>query len=174
MSTQISSAEREVIRDLIALARITHQALDDSEEFEGDDGRAHAIAAQAFDDMDEALDRLDALPDDRPGYTLGPAGKAEWALRHILEEVPAGQTTSCCAETLWKRDDNHTFMVLQLVGGQDVPRAAIDSWSDSECLAAEEWALATHLNASDNDDVDVPPMPACVQAFATRTGRGAP
>jgi len=35
-------------------------------------------------DAVEALDALEDLPDDRPGMTLGPAGKAELALRRLL------------------------------------------------------------------------------------------
>ena len=72
-----------VITDLIDLARTVNLALDDSEEMEGDNGRAHVINGQNFDDVCEALARLEALPDDKPGETMGPAQKAEWALRHL-------------------------------------------------------------------------------------------
>ena len=74
----------QVITDLIELARTTNLALDDSEEFEGGDGRTHAITGQHFDVVCEAIRRVESLPDDKPGECLGPAQKAEWALRHIL------------------------------------------------------------------------------------------
>lgn len=79
-----STAELAVIRALIALAHATFLALEDSEEFEGDHGRCHSITGQDFDDVVAALDALDELPDDRPGYTLAPYGKAQWALRGLL------------------------------------------------------------------------------------------
>lgn len=65
----------------------------------------------------------------------------------------------------WVRDDQSTFTALMLVSGHDVPREAINAWSDDECRQAEAWAFAVHLRASDNDDVEVPPMPACVAAY---------
>lgn len=79
-----STAELAVIRALIALAHATFLAFEDSEEFEGDHGRCHSIIGQDFDDVAAALDALDELPDDRPGYTLAPYGKAQWALRRLL------------------------------------------------------------------------------------------
>lgn len=92
---------RAVLQILLDLARVTHAALDDSEELAGDHGRVHAIDGQAFEDMCEQLDRLDALPDDQPGVTLGPSGKAHWALRHVLGEstdTPAqGSECANCA-----------------------------------------------------------------------------
>lgn len=75
----------QVITDLIELARRINLALDDSEEFEGSDGRTHAITAQHFDDICDAIHWLEALPDNKPGETLSPAGKAEWALRDLIE-----------------------------------------------------------------------------------------
>lgn len=75
---------RAVITMLINLARTTYHALDNSEECTGDDGRFHAIGGPEFDEMSDALDALEELPDDRPGYTLAAPGKAEWALRALL------------------------------------------------------------------------------------------
>lgn len=80
--------EVEVIMMLVDLARQVDHALDDSEEVECDGYRSHNIAGQDFDDVVEALDALEDLPDDKPGMTLGPAGKAEWALRKLLERKP--------------------------------------------------------------------------------------
>lgn len=74
------------ITDLIELARTVNLALDDSEEMEGDHGRQHVIDGQHFDDVCEALARLEALPDDKPGAAMGPSQKAQWALRGLLTE----------------------------------------------------------------------------------------
>ncbi|OQS40591.1 hypothetical protein [Chromobacterium haemolyticum] len=71
-------------RGLIALAQAVSIAMDDSEERQGDEGRVHLIDSDNFDEVCNALEALEALPDDKPGHTLGPAGKAEWALRGLL------------------------------------------------------------------------------------------
>ena len=81
---QATPDEVEVIMMLIDLARHVDHALDDSEEVECDGYRSHNIAEQDFDDVVEALAALEDLPDDKPGMTLGPSGKAEWALRRLL------------------------------------------------------------------------------------------
>lgn len=73
-----------VIQRLLDLARQVDHALDDSEEVDSGGFRSHNIAGQDFDDMVDALDALEDLPDDKPGMTLGPADKAEWALRRLL------------------------------------------------------------------------------------------
>ena len=69
------------------------------------------------------------------------------------------------APATWVRNDDATFNSLLLVSGHYVPREAISTWTDDECRQAEEWALTLHVHASDNDDVEVPPMPACVAAY---------
>ncbi|MFI8616521.1 hypothetical protein ACIGHN_13550 [Acidovorax sp. NPDC077693] len=84
----LTDSHLKVVRDLIELARRVHLALDDSEEQQGQDGRQHAIDGQHFDDLCEAIDHLEDLPDDKPGEIMGPSSKAEWALRQVL--VPDG------------------------------------------------------------------------------------
>lgn len=81
---QPTTNETAVIQRLLDLARHVDHALDDAEEVEFDGYRSHNIAGQDFDDVVDALDALEDLPDDKPGMTLGPAGKAEWALRRLL------------------------------------------------------------------------------------------
>lgn len=76
---------REVVVTLIDLAAAANTALDDSEERADDDGyRVHVLDGAGFDSICKQLDKLELLPDDMPGHTLGPAGKAEWALRYLL------------------------------------------------------------------------------------------
>lgn len=48
--------------------------------------------------------------------------------------------------------------VLGLVG-IDAPIAVVATWTPEAMQAAMEWAACTHLYASDNDDVVVPPRP---------------
>jgi hypothetical protein len=66
----------------------------------------------------------------------------------------------------WERNDAAVQCALLLVDGPEVPIETIKAWSDAECRQAQEWALATHVRASDNDDVVVPPLPACVAALS--------
>lgn len=66
-----------------------------------------------------------------------------------------------------ERDDQSVWLALHLVGGNNVPLSAVQSWTDDECHQATAWAHLMHLHASDHDDIAVPPMPACVQTYAT-------
>lgn len=68
----------------------------------------------------------------------------------------------------WYRDDKQTYCVLLLIGGHNVTQEAIASWSDEDCQLAENWAMAIHLQASDNDDIEVPKVPQCVIPFLVR------
>ena len=88
------TVERGVIENLLALTSAVFQALDNSEERDGDDGREHAIDATWFDPVCAALDKLDALPDDQPGYTMDAPAKAEWALRKLFATHPAAAQSS--------------------------------------------------------------------------------
>jgi hypothetical protein len=90
----VTDEQRSTINALIELTRATFIALDDSEEREGSDGREHVINSANFDRISAALDRLEELPDDRPGYTLDAGGKAEWALRSILVTAQPARAAS--------------------------------------------------------------------------------
>lgn len=79
-------------------------------------------------------------------------------LARYLEQM-AGATEE------WVRDEERTYSTLLLVGGHKVTPEAVASWCDDDCKLAEEWALCTHVHASDNDDVEVPRVPACVRPF---------
>lgn len=81
---EMTEQERAALQHLIDLARHVDHALDDSEEVQEDGLRSHIIQAQDFDDVVEAIDALNDLPDDKPGVTMNPSDKAEWALRRIL------------------------------------------------------------------------------------------
>ena len=88
---QVPAVWHDVVAKLITLAHATNIALDDSEEREGDDGREHAVSSFNFDAVCRALDALEELPDDKPGYALDAAGKACWALRDLLALAAAPQ-----------------------------------------------------------------------------------
>ncbi len=61
------------------------------------------------------------------------------------------------------RDNEATSDLLSLVG-IDAPAEVVATWPDEDVKAACEWAGCTHLHASDNDDVVVPPRPAFIPA----------
>ena len=75
----------EVIHDLLELVSRVNFALDDSEEFEGPNGRSHSINGQDFDDICEAIHWFEELPGLDPLRKLGPATKAELALRSVFK-----------------------------------------------------------------------------------------
>lgn len=143
----ITPTERVTIHTLISLARLTYLALDDSEEFVDDDGRCHRISGQAFDDVEATLETLDELPDDKPGVTLSPGGKAWWALRGLLNPVaqaapqqaaPASQDALVAAlerAYFWmdsqadtqSKGGHATFDLMMLREERDAAKAAIDA-----------------------------------------------
>jgi len=75
------------IRILLKVAECAESLADNSEEMEGEDGRIHVGMAADFDELSDALDLLDELPDDKPGYVLGGAAKAAWALHDIIGDT---------------------------------------------------------------------------------------
>jgi len=85
---QAEPVARDVIAKLIALTRAVNIALDDSEERDGIDGREHVIDSVNFDAVCDALELLEELPDNKPGWAMNAADKAAWALRHLTAAAP--------------------------------------------------------------------------------------
>lgn len=47
----------------------------------------------------------------------------------------------------------------------DMPRlATVEAWTPEVRKDVQEWAMAVHLVASDNDDVEIPPLPEVLRA----------
>lgn len=134
------------------------------------------IAAAAYHAHGKELYRLIGVSQ-RPWVELGGSEAKCWmaAVQQVLAEAAAmGMDMKKAAPEIdlqsispvsFSRDDTATFNALLLVGGQDVPFSAIAGWTDMQCVEAEQWAMALHLNASDNDEVEVPEMPAHVAAY---------
>ncbi len=78
----LTSNQRSVIHLLIDAARAAYCAADATQ----DNGDADWVGMDraSYDELSAALDNLDELPDDKPGVVMGPAAKAEWALRDLL------------------------------------------------------------------------------------------
>jgi hypothetical protein len=80
----------------------------------------------------------------------------QWA---AIEPVLAASVPRqlAAAPRLWPRSDEATADLLGLVGVKVTPEAVAD-WTDAQIEAAEDYAGAAHLQASDND-IEVPPLP---------------
>lgn len=102
--------------------------------------------------------------DDQPGWAPAAALQAVWrrqlaAAGHeavgeaLREPEQCGAGVDLAPEALSD--------LLSLVMHEDTPPAtAVARWSPERRREAEAWAAATHLHASDHDDVEVPPEPA--------------
>lgn len=75
--------EKQTLLAMFRLVSAAHDAMDNSEERDEE----IVIDKQFSDPLLRALDALDDLPDDRPGYVMGPCAKAQWALRNIMGEA---------------------------------------------------------------------------------------
>lgn len=81
----LTFGERDVIETLLVLAYKAWCLADNTEDAGGE---ALNVERSDFTALSESLDKLNELPDDCPGYTMGESAKARWALRRILEALP--------------------------------------------------------------------------------------
>ena len=87
----MTERERITLSNLLQIARAIYYALDDSEER----GKEIILTLEHYNLLNLGLACLDDLPDDKPGYAMGPAAKAAWALRRIIGidyEIPVAST----------------------------------------------------------------------------------
>ena len=77
---------RNVIEMLIDVAYCADVATEDSENL--GDGEGHIVGDRECADLSAAIEALEELPDDQPGYVMGAAAKARWALRGLLGVAP--------------------------------------------------------------------------------------
>jgi len=131
----------EVIEMLLGVAYRAFNVLDGAEETDG----GHVVDNADYAALSEAMDRLDELPDDQPGYTMEAAAKARWALRPILvaqsqgaRKVPEPSRRSrieCALRQIIDADD-----------GQTLTQDLIDS--GRAALAAKDGAPAVQQAAA--------------------------
>lgn len=91
-----------------------------------------------------------------------------------VQEAPAGESAEVADEGAvavepeefgeWVRNDERTLAILGLAGVK-VDLEVLEQQPDEEIRRAEDWALAVHVQASDNDDVAVPPTPPFLLAL---------
>ena len=110
----LTPVERGVLNDLIALAEVAWRLADDTE----DNGRMLIIDRTNFEELSTALDKLEELPDDQPGVTMGAAAKAEWALRRIF--TMESKTTEAPAHFIRVKDSIHGVVAVTKVFPGDV------------------------------------------------------
>jgi len=66
------------------------------------------------------------------------------------------------------QDDPEVTRDLLMLASVEVPIAAVAAWTSEERRAADDWASASVLYASDNDDIVVPPIPDHVERDRSR------
>jgi hypothetical protein len=82
----LNEAELAVIETLLDLAYAAWSLADSTEDAGGE---GLTVERSDFAVLERHLDTLADLPDDQPGYTMGEAAKARWALRRVLGPLPA-------------------------------------------------------------------------------------
>jgi hypothetical protein len=90
----VKPEEQRVINLLLDVALKAYFAMDDT----CDDGAGLHWDRDSFDELSDAMDELEELPDDKPDVTMGPAAKAEWALRDLLHQLHNKTDTERIAE----------------------------------------------------------------------------
>lgn len=120
---QADPVARDVIAKLVALTRAVNIALDDSEERDGIDGREHVIGSVNFDAVCDALEALEELPDNKPGWAMNAADKAEWALRHLSATQPPAvpaEMTPDMMRAVQMRSELGAYATANLAGAYDL------------------------------------------------------
>ncbi len=64
----------------------------------------------------------------------------------------------------WCRNDEITSLLLSLVG-LEVAKDDVCGWTDEQVLQVECWAGSVYLTASDNDDIEIPERPTCLNPY---------
>ena len=59
-------------------------------------------------------------------------------------------------------------MMLTLIDIDDIPRYVIDGWSEDERRKVADYVGAAHLRASDNDGIEIPPVPEVLKKYRGR------
>lgn len=79
----LTPGERGVIESLLVLAYKAWCLADNTEDAGGENLN---VERSDFTALSESLDKLNELPDDQPGYNMGEAAKARWALRRLISD----------------------------------------------------------------------------------------
>lgn len=150
LTRDIADAERRwrvahnVAMMLEAVAQAAYTALDDSEEFEGVGNLIeHAISAANFDALSEAFDALEDLPDNKPGCTLSPPGRARWMLQQNVGT--------------WHSDDIAVFRFASAMREKMAKKRGegYSGWNDKDQCPTERLQTMLDEHLAKGDPVDV-------------------
>ena len=166
----------DVLADTVAI--VVRCALRDTARLEHLLTMDHAVMAPAAGDQ-APVERIDFIYDAQPGMS-----KLD-ALRAAIDNSIAASPKVICGLTdaevedyaltalvnsvrplVWQRDNEAVLCALLLTSVAITPEA-IAAWSDEQARLAQEWAIALHYHASDNDNVVVPPRPSFLDAAST-------
>jgi hypothetical protein len=156
----LQQSERNALDGLFAVAAAAFHCADDSE----DDG-SDTIKVQPADmtALGKALDLLDALPDDQPGYSMGPAAKAQWALRNLQAAPPAPQGEKVYAALPESAGDSVDFGNgnIDIDWGHPAPAGGTSLYTADQMRTFADATAALRASAA-------PPAPAGVAVPASQ------
>lgn len=137
------------INALLSVATAAYRAMDSSEERAnaiGGEDAEYIIQGNDFTALSAAMDEIDALPDDRPGYTLAGGARASWALRDLFTaSVPAAGVQG--DERYREGFNDGAILVEEVIGERDAARRQLaqmksDSGRDAALIADADTVLA--------------------------------
>ncbi len=56
-------------------------------------------------------------------------------------------------------------LMLMLIDIEELPLATIESWTQAQRAEIADYIGAVHMKASDNDDIEVPPVPELLKQY---------
>jgi hypothetical protein len=94
-------------------------------------------------------------------------------VRPMTDEERQGNLIFDKADAEFSRDNQTLTDMLAMVEaeyGRHIELAEVEGWTGEQFREAERWAALTHMKASDNDGIEVPPMPDFLKSAATSAG----
>lgn len=120
-----------------------------------DDVRRLVIAARCVLDMGDMDDEHGDL--DRAVEAF--ASRVDYEDQQEAFDFDISNDGVMTALPTWQRNNRGTFLRLMLVDDHATTEADVAGWTNEQCQQADIWAWTTHLSASDNEDIKVPPRP---------------
>lgn len=160
-ASAITPMERAAIVILLKIATTAYHAADDGEDDGGENIHVDRDSMQALSD---ALDRLDTLPDDQPGYALSGGARAGWALRRLLN----APTVSATLTQLRDAADSLGFALVPLIPTRAMNDVfATEDWRWSDLLAeAEAIDEAQQAFVDENENAAPTPPTSAADIFS--------
>jgi hypothetical protein len=141
------------------------------DSFSSTEAAVHAVAALANPDHQHYYElvlrdpaagcehELSAFQAPCPGSVRANLATVIAAIRDAADQLAAAHADILEPDEAWEPSAPSVLRDLLLLVGVTVDEETVAGWSVEQQRQAEEWAGATHLSASDNDDVVIPPRP---------------